>query len=71
MLIPVLQSSLLRVVSNLFNIPAVSRAVVLIITVPAAPTNPMAVPFESSCNEVQFSWNPPPEDEQNGMTSWV
>lgn len=37
-----------------------------IITVPAAPTNLVAVPFESSCNEVQFSWNPPPEDEQNG-----
>ena len=41
---------------------------IYIYTVPGPPTNPMAVPSTSTCNEVLFSWSPPPEDEQNGIT---
>ena len=37
-------------------------------TVPGPPTNLMAVPSTSVCNEVLFNWNLPPEDERNGMT---
>lgn len=41
---------------------------IYIYAVPGPPTNPMAVPSTSTCNEVLFSWSPPPEDEQNGIT---
>ena len=37
-------------------------------TVPGPPTNLMAVPSTSTCNEVLFNWSPPPEDERNGIT---
>ena len=42
-------------------------------TVPGPPTNPIAMPSVSICNEVLFSWNLPPEDEQNGtiQLTWV
>lgn len=36
--------------------------------VPGPPTNLMAVPSTSICNEVLFNWNLPPEDERNGIT---
>ena len=39
-----------------------------VFTVPGPPINLMAAPSTSVCNEVLFSWNLPPEDEQNGIT---
>ena len=39
--------------------------------VPGPPTNLMAVPSTSVCNEVLFNWNLPPEDERNGITHIV
>ena len=36
-------------------------------TVPGPPTNLMAMPSMSICNEVLFNWNLPPEDERNGI----
>ena len=34
---------------------------------PGPPANLVANPSVSDCNEALFSWNPPPEDEQNGI----